>query len=105
MTEKQFFDYETEGGTGLMFPRNHLRNMLKAQATIGFPFNLVEKNGLYTHPYDIYSDPKTNSRIWVIGGDAHCHTKEKLARYKEGIVLYCKPEHKEDLIKRISKEV
>ena len=105
MEEKQFYDFETEDGTGLMFPRNHLRNISKMGAILGFPFNLTEANNLYTHPYDIYTDPKTNSSIWAIGGDAHCHTKEKLARYKEAIVLYCKPEHKEDLIRRISKAI
>jgi hypothetical protein len=79
--------------------------MFNARAVIGFPFDLAERNGLYTHPYDIYIDPKTNSEIWVMGGDAHCHTEEELGRYKEGVVLYCEPEHKEDLIGRISKAV
>lgn len=105
MPEKQFYDYETEGGTGLMFPRNHLRNMFNARAVIGFPFALTERNDLYNHPYDIYTDPETSSSIWVIGGDAHSHVGKKLGKYKEGVVLYCKPEHKEDLIRRISKEV
>ncbi|MBS3088133.1 hypothetical protein J4226_06070 [Candidatus Pacearchaeota archaeon] len=100
MEEKRFFEYEKGE---IKFPRNHFRNMSRAKDLLGFPFDLIEKNSFYTHPYDIYSDPQTDSYIWTIGGDAHCHTEKELGKYKEGIVLYCKPEDKEALIKRISK--
>jgi len=105
MTEKQFYDYEAEGGTGLMSPRNHLRNISKYLGFVTCPFQLTEANDLYAHPYDIYHEEKTNSHIWVIGGDAHCHVGEELGKYEEAIVLYCKPEDKENLIKDISKVV
>jgi hypothetical protein len=105
MTKKQFFDYESSGRTGLMFPRNHFRNMSRAKSIIGFPFELEEANNLYNHPYDVYSDPETDSYIWVIGNSAHCHVREKLGRYKEGIVIHCKPKDKDELIKKISKVV
>ena len=117
MTEKKFYHHETEGKAKWMFLRNHFRNMANAPLDVkfkdrsdppgkrGFPLLLTEANDLWNHPYDIYIDPETKSEIWVIGGDAHCHTEEKLGRYKEGVVLYCKPEHKGDLIGKISKEV
>jgi len=68
----------------------------------GFPFILKEQNNPHKHPWDVYIDPVTSSEIWVIGREAHCCFKKDLV-YDEGIVLYCKPEHQKDLVKRISR--
>jgi hypothetical protein len=101
MTEKTFSDYEIKDKTGLMFIRNQFRNKFNVKDSVRFPFDLKEKNDLQSHPYDIYTDPKTNSEIWVMGNDAHCHVGGR--EYEEGIFMYCEPKHEKGLIKRISK--
>ena len=105
MTERQFFEYETNGKAGEMFIRNHFRNMFNVKASVKarFSFDLTKANGLHSHPYDIYTDPKTGSEIWVLGNEAHCHVGKELGKYDEGIVLYCKPKDKKGLLKRVSK--
>lgn len=103
MTEKTFFDYEIKDKTGMMFIRNQFRNMFNVKYSVRFPFDLTEKNDLQSHPYDIYTDPKTDSEIWVMGNDAHCHVGGKQWEYKEGIFIYCEPKQKKGLIKKISK--
>jgi hypothetical protein len=103
MTDKISFDYETKCKTGLMFIRNQFRNKSNLKWATKFPFDLEEKNDLLSHPYDIYTDPKTNSKIWVMGNDAHCHVGGKQWEYKEGICIHCEPKHKKGLIKKISR--
>ena len=103
MTEKTFFDHEIKSKTELMFIRNHFRNMWNVKDSVYFPFILEDKNDLQKHPYDTYTDPETNSRIWVMGNDTHCHVGGEQWRYKEGIFMYCEPKHKKGLIKKISK--
>lgn len=105
MEERKLFDYETESGRKPMFPRNNFRNQVGMGAILGFPFQMEEANNLYNHPYDVYQDSETNSQILVVEGDAHCHAYGKTAVYEEGIVLNCKPEHKEELIKKISRAI
>ena len=100
---KKFYDYETESGNKLMFPRMHFRNMNNVKALIEFPFNLTIPRGLYTEPYDTYSYKNTD--ILVIGGDAHCHIKGELGKYKEGIAFYCEDADKKEIIKQIKKVV
>ncbi len=100
MEEKQFFEYETESGKEIKNSKMHFRNMAGVGSLVGFPFELVEANGLYDHPYDIYSDPETGSYLWAIGGDAHCHTEEKVAIYKGEITLLREQENKRQFVKR-----
>lgn len=123
---KTWYDYETESGNKLMFPRMHFRNMNNVGALMGFPFKLipskmsreqtkhvfiknkdklkyVTKNdpSLYQEPYDTYMHKDTE--ILVIGGDTHCHVGKELGKYKEGIVFFCDETDKEDIIKQIKK--
>ena len=97
---KKFFDYEIESGQNLVFPKNHFRNLCNLGEIVGFDFEIVEFNKL---AYDIYSDSKTGALIYVIGGDEHCHTKNKLRRYQEGIAIFCEEKDKEEIIKKITK--
>jgi len=103
MTEKHFFNCEVKSKKGEMFIRNHFRNSFHVKAASKFPFDLKEMSDPYNHPYDVYTDPKTGSEIWVIGREPHCNTKEEPEKYEEGVVLYCEPKHKKGLIKKVSK--
>ena len=125
---KKFYDYETESGNKLMSPRMHFRNMNNLGGLLGFPFKLIpskmsreqtqhifieDEDGLkyatandpsiYQEPYDAYS--YKNNKIFVIGGDAHCHVGEELGKYQEGIIFSCEDADKEEIIKQIKKVV
>jgi len=105
MTRK-FFDYETESKKRLIFPRIHFRSMSRAEGEIGFEFEMIGPfihSEFHSKSYDVYSDSKTNALIYVIGGDAHCHTEERKGRYQEGIAILCEEKDKKRLIRRITK--
>lgn len=103
MTER-WYDFETETGRELVCPRINFRNMRGGIGSLmGFSLKPVELNDLYKHPFDIYSFK--DAEIIVMGGDAHCHTEEKLAKYKDSIAFFCDEKDKEKVIKEIEKNL
>jgi len=101
MESKKFYDYETESKDKLTSPRMHFRNMNTVSGVMGFPFRLITYGGLYDEPYDVYQ--YGDSKIFIVGGDAHCHVEGELGKYEEGIVFRCDKKDKEEIIKQIRK--
>ena len=96
---KHWYDYEEESGDRLIFPRNHLRNIIKSTELFSFPFELVERNS--GKPYDVYVF--NECELLVVGGGSHCHVGEEFGKYNEGIVFFCDETEKEEVIKQIRK--
>ena len=100
---KEWYDYETESGNGLIFPRMHFRTMLKVREIIRFPFDLTTPGDLYIEPFDIYTPQDIDAEIIVMGSDAHCHVGKELGKFKEAIAFFCDETDKDETIKQISK--